>query len=187
MNKKEVREKMLSLLSCIDEEVRREQDESIADKVKKMPELCNAECIFAYIGTGYEIETREIVANMLDDGKRVCVPLCYGKGEMDAIEIKSLSELSPGRYGIPEPPNNGEKVNPKDISAIIVPGVAFDKKGNRLGRGGGYYDRFMQKTENAVKVALCREINLIDKVPCEEHDQTVDIIATEKRVIRRSV
>lgn len=185
MNKKETREKMLSLLSSLDEDIRKKQDKSIADKMGKMPELCDAECVFAYIGTGHEIETREIVEHLLESGKRICVPLCHGKGEMDAIEIKSLSELSPGRYGIPEPAHNGKKINPEEISAIIVPGVAFDKGGKRLGRGGGYYDRFMKKAENAVRIALCREINLIDKVPFEEHDQSVDIIVTEKKIVRK--
>ena len=185
MNKKEVREKMLEILTALPEKDRKVQDESIMEKLGKIAELNDAKCVFAYIGTDHEIRTEKIIEAMLSEGKTVCVPLCYGKGQMDAIRIESVSDLSPGRYGIPEPSENGEKVNPSDIDAIIVPGVAFDEKGKRLGRGGGYYDRFMEKTGNAVKIALCREINLLEAVPCEEHDRSVDIVLTENRIIRK--
>lgn len=185
MNKKEIRKQMLSILESIPENERKNQDESIALKIGELPELCDAECFFAYIGIGYEIKTTKIIEKLLREGKCVCVPLCYGSGKMDAIKITSLDDLHPGRYGIPEPPANGEKASPSNIDAIIVPGVAFDKEGRRLGRGGGYYDRFMESAINAKKIALCREINLIDEVPCEEHDESVDIIVTEKKVIRK--
>ncbi len=185
MNKKEVREKILSALCCLPEKDREVQDESIMGKLQKLPELQSAKCVFAYIGTDYEIRTGKIIESMLSEGKKVCVPLCYGKGRMDAIRIKSMSELLPGRYGIPEPSAGGEKISPSGIDAIIVPGVAFDEAGNRLGRGGGYYDRFMEGAKNAAKIALCREMSLLSEVPYEEHDQSVDIIVTENRVIRK--
>ena len=185
MNKNEVRERMLEALSTLPEKERKEQDENIMEKLRGISELKASKCIFAYIGIDYEIRTEKIIEAMLFEGKTVCVPLCHGKGRMDAIKITSMSELSPGRYGIPEPPKDGEKVIPSEIDAILVPGVAFDEKGKRLGRGGGYYDRFMECAENAVKIALCREVNLLSCVPCEEHDQSVDIVVTEKRIIRK--
>lgn len=185
MNKEETRKRILAILEDVPEKERQIQDESIALKIAELPELCSAECVFAYIGIGYEIRTTEIIEKLLCEGKKVCVPLCYGKGRMDAVKITSLSDLHLGRYDIPEPSEDGEKVSPSEIDVIIVPGVAFDKEGRRLGRGGGYYDRFMSSAVNAKKIALCREVNLIDEVPCEAHDEKVDIIVTEKRIIRK--
>ena len=103
---------------------------------------------------------------------------------MEAHRINSKDELKPGRYGIPEPDKDSDCTEITDIDFIIVPGVAFGEDGSRLGRGGGYYDRFMTLAKNAKKVALCREISLEKTVPCEKHDQFVDIVVTEKRIIK---
>ncbi len=140
--------------------------------------------VFVYVSFGDEIETRGIIDSFIKAGCEVCVPICREKGEMEAKRIESLSELTTGKYGIPEPPEDAEAIDPSELSLIVVPGLAFGRDFSRLGRGAGYYDRFLEKAVAATKIALCREVNLYETVPCEEHDRKVDIIVTEERIIK---
>lgn len=184
MNKAELRRAVIKRNSALENETKRLSDEAIAKKLIALPEYVNANCIFVYIGVGDEVLTDEITENLFAEKKRVCVPFCHGKGIMDAVEISSKEELVPGKYNIPEPRDRTRIVTPKELELVIVPGVAFGEDGSRLGRGGGYYDRFLKNAANAKKIALCREINLEKTVPREEHDEFVDIIVTDKRVIK---
>ena len=158
-------------------------DKRIKEKFLSLP-IEKGEKVFIYISFGDEIDTLGVAEELLLRGVSVYVPLCHGKGEMDAVRIGSLSELSAGMYGIPEPSHSGEKISPSSLSLIVVPGVAFGEDRSRLGRGAGYYDRFISAAENARTVALCREINLYKTVPCEAHDECVDMIITEEKIIK---
>lgn len=175
---------MLARNSALDDETRRASDEKIYKGFTSLPEYKSAGRVFAYISVGNEVSTDAITDKLLADGKEVYVPLCHGKGEMDARRISSKSDLKPGRYGIPEPEEDAEKTEPCDIDLIIVPGAAFGEDGSRLGRGGGYYDRFLKCAANAKKIALAREINIEKAVPQESHDESVDIIVTDLRTIK---
>ncbi len=98
--------------------------------------------------------------------------------------MKSWKELSIGSYGILEPRTEKiRKTRVEDIDLIIVPGVAFDKKGNRIGHGKGYYDRLLDKT-NATKIGLAFEFQLLKEIPTDKHDLPIDILITEKRIIK---
>ncbi len=165
-------------------EERKRCDEAIADAFLSLGEYPQSECVFVYIGVGSEVSTDAILKKLFSDKKIVCVPLCHGKGIMDAIRIESEEDLSPGRYGIPEPSADGVRIGPEKIDLAIIPGVAFGEDGMRLGRGAGYYDRFLNRAKKAKKVALAREVCVYETVPCEEHDESADIIVTEKRVIK---
>ena len=184
MNKAELRSAVCERNASLSGKEKRVSDKAIAEKLLELPEYKDANCIFVYIGVGDEVLTDEITENLFAAGKRVCVPFCHGKGIMDAVEISSEEDLVPGKYNIPEPRDRTKTVSPEKLDLVIVPGVAFGKDGSRLGRGGGYYDRFLKNAKNAKKIALCREINLKKTVPREEHDEFVDIIVTEKRVIK---
>ncbi len=184
MNKEEMRERVRARVADISGEKRSADDAAIYERVITLSEYENAEKVFVYIGVGNEISTEALIKKLLSDGKKVSVPLCRGKGEMDAVYIPSLSSLSPGRFGIPEPVACGIVASPEELDLIIVPGVAFGIDGTRLGRGGGYYDRFLNKAKNAAKVALCREAALEETVPVEPHDEKVDFIVSERRVIK---
>ena len=184
MNKAELRCAVYERNSALSKEEKLLCDKAIAANLKALPEYKNADCIFVYIGVGDEVLTDEITENLFGAGKRVCVPFCHGKGIMDAVRISSKEELVPGKYNIPEPRDRTQTVSPESLDLVIVPGVAFGEDGSRLGRGGGYYDRFLQNAKNAKKIALCREINLEKTVPREEHDEFVDMIVTEKRVLK---
>lgn len=184
MNKSELRELMRIRVSEIPEEKRLSQDAAIYENAMSLSEWEKAKNVFVYVGVGCEVRTDALAERLISDGKQVCVPLCRGKGEMDAVYIPDLDCLKPGRYGIPEPETCGVKAIPEELDVIIVPGVAFGIDGTRLGRGAGYYDRFLSRAAKAKKIALCREAALEKTVPTEPHDEKVDIIVSEQRVIK---
>ncbi len=183
MTKSELRALSKERTSALSPSERAEIDEIIKEKFLSLP-IEKGEKVFIYISFGDEIETLGITEELIRRGVLVFVPICHGKGEMDAVQIKSTSELSAGMYGILEPPRSGKRISPTELSLIVVPGVAFGRDRSRLGRGAGYYDRFIEKAKSAKTVALCREINLYETVPCESHDRSVDMIITEDRIIR---
>ncbi len=149
-----------------------------------LPVYRAAEAVALYSPLGNEVETSEIGRAALETGKRLYYPKVAG-GCSRVVRVRSKAELVPGRYGILEPagslslPRRGE-----GGLVVFVPGVAFDRNGNRLGRGTGWYDRLLGGMDLHVpKVALAYEIQLVDKVPVERGDLPVDAIVTEKRVI----
>jgi len=157
-------------------------DEKIFRQVTGLAEYRGAERIFCYVGTENEINTLPILEHVLDSGKRICVPKCLSKGIMEAYEIKSLHELAPGAFGILEPDGKTEPVDPAEIDLALIPCLSCSCDGRRLGYGGGYYDRYLQRGE-VKKLALCREEMLWDDIPIEEHDMLMDGVVTEDGVL----
>ena len=159
-------------------------DAMIAQRVCDLSEYRQATCILFYLSIGHEVDTYQLIEKAFSDGKRVCVPRCYAGGLMDAVEISSLSDLSPGMYGILEPNANAPAFAANQLDFVLVPGVASDRDRNRLGRGAGYYDRFLERAEQAFTVGVCRSDRLFDRVPHEVHDKKVDVLITELEVIK---
>lgn len=105
------------------------------------------------------------------------------KEGMAAVKINSLDELSQGAYGIPEPSKYDEKFDEHDIDLILLPGLAFDESGGRIGYGGGFYDRFISKTgKNTAKIGLAYGFQVFDKVTCFEYDKPIDGLITERSI-----
>lgn len=148
-----------------------------AEKIVAYPQYKDAKCVFAFISVGKEAPTEDFIRKALADGKRVCVPLCYEGGIMEAKEITSLSDLVPGMYGIPEPGRDAPTVRADLIDFALVPGLSFDSEGGRLGKGAGYYDRFLAETK-AFTLGLCPAQNAVDRVPMEPWDIHVDAVLT---------
>lgn len=123
---------------------------------------------------------------ILDSGKRLGVPKCTGKGIMDAYEIQNLEQLKIGSYGILEPGEECDIIlDPTEIQFAIIPCISCNRKGERLGHGGGYYDRYLEKMpEDCEKAILCRESLMCDEVPTEEHDERMDLVISENGIIR---
>lgn len=184
MNKREMRALVRARISEIPEDKRLSEDAAIYEKAMSLPEWELARNVFVYVGIGCEVSTNVLIEGLISGGKRVYVPLCRGNGEMDAVYIPFPESLRPGRYGIPEPHSRDEKAFPEELDIILVPGVAFGLDGTRLGRGAGYYDRFLSRAEKAKKIALCREAALFETVPTEPHDEKVDIVVSERRIIK---
>ncbi len=177
MNKLEIRKKFREIRQTA-------APSSITDKIYASEYYRLAEKIFTFVSYGSEIDTIPFIKRALKDGKTTAVPVMLNKGEMVFIEISSLAELTPNKYGIPEPKYNEEKLLISDSKTLIaVPGLAFDKDKYRIGYGGGYYDRYLSKNEYMVSAGLCYEAQLTESLPREETDIPVDIIVTEGRII----
>ena len=101
---------------------------------------------------------------------------------MDFFEVRSMEDLAEGAFHILEPKDGCEKVNWPE-ACVLVPGIAFDEKGRRLGKGGGYYDKFFAEEPDHGTIALAYEFQIADEIPAEEHDQPVEHIVTENRII----
>ncbi len=154
----------------------------IADRLLSLDEYKRAKNVLCYSSFGSEVDTTPLMNAILADGKALFLPRCEVKTHtLEAIRVTDLAALKIGAYGIKEP--LGEGIGPNELDLIIVPLVAFDQKKARLGYGGGYYDRFLPKTD-AKRVAIAFSHQETDKIPREETDVLMDIIITEKEVIK---
>ena len=140
-----------------------------------------SELILIYVSFGSEADTRNIINHSLCIGKRVAVPFCSGN-EMTFYEINDLNELIIGKFGIPTV-NTGYNLPVDDFknSLCVVPGVCFDLYGNRVGYGGGFYDRFLEENKIAT-VALSYERCIVEQIPYEPHDIRIDYVITENYI-----
>lgn len=135
------------------------------------------ETALVYASVGSEVDTTDLIAALWGMGCRVCLPVAEGCGIMHAVEFAPGDSLVRGRYGIAVPAN-GAVVPPEEIGVIYVPGLAFDRVGNRLGQGGGYYDRYLAGT-GAQLIALAFAAQLVDRIAPQAWDVPVDAIITE--------
>jgi 5-formyltetrahydrofolate cyclo-ligase len=162
----------------------------IRHRLLQLPAWQEADTILTYVSFSPEVDTHKIIEEALRLGKRVVVPCVDPKGIETALsELRSRGDLAPGPLrGILEPAEAFRiPVDPSEIELALVPGVAFDRKGGRLGLGGGYYDRLMPKMKNAFRLGLAFSVQLhVGTLPLESHDVPIDVILTEKELIEIS-
>lgn len=187
MNKEMLRKKCKEKISHISPKTFEKWGEEIFSSVTQTEEWEKARTVFIFVSFKSEADTTPLLLGALRSGKRLCVPKITGKRTMVAVEIKSLSDLKSGKFGIFEPIDGCRTVEKSEIDLAILPCLAADEKGHRLGRGGGFYDRFCENLSCA-KIAICPEMLLTEngEIPIEGHDVSVDKIATEKRIIEPS-
>ena len=184
--KARIRESVLKKRDLIDPASRKLKDASIKERLFSAPEFTCAKAVLFYASFRSEVSTLTMAEDALAAGKRVLLPVVdnYRK-ELKLYEIGSLSELSPGFMGIPEPAARRE--TERDISdpdLVIIPGAAFDIYGNRLGYGAGYYDKMLSRLKRRIPlIALAYEEQITDSLPSEPHDVRVQKIVTDRRTI----
>jgi 5-formyltetrahydrofolate cyclo-ligase len=148
----------------------------------ELPEFLRANVLGLYAPIHREVETAAVAAAALARGKSLLYPAVEGS-ELQFRQVGGLDELTPGRFGIPEPA--GEAWEPQDADLIVVPGVAFDRSGRRIGYGKGYYDKVLHRLEGSGRlVGFCYDFQLFEEIVGEPHDVTMDLIVTEIRVVR---
>jgi len=188
--KKDIRAEILRRRDSIPHEQKAGKDAAIKNRLFNLDEFIDAKSVLMYVSFRSEVDTFGQLAGILSLGKKLVVPLVDSKQKtLTLYEIKDISELVPGYMKIPAPKvAEDRKVELKDIDIIVIPGTGFDIKGNRLGYGGGYYDKLLSKTEKGIpKVALAFEEQIVDDIPSEPHDMKMDIIVTDERIIRAKV
>jgi 5-formyltetrahydrofolate cyclo-ligase len=184
--KKGIRERVIRERDLLAPDERRKRSLEITARLSSLGELKRAKTVLLYHSFRSEVETEELIKVLLVQGKTVALPLVKQKS-LSTYEVRDLEhDLRLGRFGIKEPVEGEAGAVPPDrIDLVIVPGVAFDEKGHRLGWGAGYYDRFLKRLPTKVPlIALAFELQVVDSIPAEPHDMAVDKIVTEKRVIQ---
>lgn len=182
VQKEEIRERVSKRRLLLSTEEAGKKSSLIVDRLKSLS-LEDFDSFLFYYPVKNEVSLLELAQDFLRIGKVVAFPKVVGK-EIVPVRVDSLSRLLPGKFSIPEPPLSPDAVL-KEVSVIFVPGLAFDLECYRLGYGGGYYDRFLPKFQSALKVGVCYDFQLLDRLPREPFDVPVDIVVTENRTTRR--
>ncbi len=146
----------------------------LADLFLATEQYKNAETIYGYLPYNQEVRTVPILEQALKEGKRVAVPKIYGD-EMKFIYLSDLNDVEKGYSGIPEPVDDGP-VAEDPTALVLMPGLAFDEKGHRIGYGGGFYDKFLSKEPNHPTVALCYDFQIVEELPVDSYDIPVDCV-----------
>ncbi len=184
--KSRLRAEVIRRRDAIPLEVRKAKDRMIRERLSGLGEYRSAGTVMLFASFRTEVDTMPIIADALMQGKRVVLPKVESaKKELRLYNIKSVDELTPGVMGIPEPRAvEGREVAPEEIELIVMPGVAFDERGGRLGYGGGYYDRLIAGWRlRPPLVAVAYEEQVVGEVPVADHDIRVDKVVTDRRVI----
>ena len=158
-----------------------EADRAIAGHILRWEVYHKARTIFCYAGTQREIDTFPLLQAMLAEGKRLVLPLCTGPGVMEAREITGVGDLVSGKYGILAPRLTCPLVVPEDIDLALVPCATGNARGQRLGYGGGFYDRYLPHL-HCPTALLCRARLVEENIPTSPHDVTMDYLVTEQGI-----
>ena len=185
-DKAEVRNELLRKRDRIPPEVRKVKNRLIRERLLSLAEFKNASVIFFFASFRTEVDTTELIKTSLSDGKRVVLPkVKKDTQELLLYEITDFGQLSPGYMNIPEPLVQDVQMSINDVELVIIPGAGFDILGNRIGYGGGYYDRLLAGLQKPVPViAPAYEEQVVDSIPSEPHDIRVQMIVTDRRLIR---
>ncbi|MFD8145267.1 5-formyltetrahydrofolate cyclo-ligase [Streptomyces sp. NPDC059708] len=192
-DKSALRRELLAARRALSPESRRAAAEALAGSALALPELAGARTVAAYVSVGAEPGTRELLDALRDAGKRVLLPLLLADNDLDWAAYEgpgSLAEAAhPGKMRLLEP--SGPPLGPQAVTgadAVLLPGLAVDRRGMRLGRGGGSYDRVLARLERAgahpALVVLLYDDEVVARVPEEPHDHPVQAVATPSGVLR---
>ncbi|RPH30449.1 MAG: 5-formyltetrahydrofolate cyclo-ligase [Bacteroidales bacterium] len=182
MNHEEIKNRKKELRKLIKEKKKNFTPENAAihsaiifSRVESLSQFKQAKTVLAYWSLPDEVSTHNFVQKWAHK-KRIVLPIVIG----DTLELRAFNGLeslvTSDSFGIQEP-KTGELIDPQEVDFAIIPGIAFDKKGNRLGRGKGYYDRLLKQT-NAYKVAVGYDFQVIDEVPVSSFDVSVDLVVS---------
>lgn len=178
--KKEVRKLIKSRRDAATDEEVAKMSEQVAKFIESMPQYQEADCVYAYIDYNHEVMTDVIIKKAWAAGKRVAVPKVVGK-DLIWYYITKEDDVESGYMGIREPKTTLPEAKETD-AFFIMPGVAFDRDHHRVGYGGGFYDRYLEKPNTHYKAALAFEFQILDTVPFEVHDILPDAIVSELKI-----
>ncbi|MCR1899082.1 5-formyltetrahydrofolate cyclo-ligase [Irregularibacter muris] len=187
MNKSDIRKEIHIKINALSPQEIQEKSERMFEKLYSLPIYKNSTTIMTYVSIRNEVDTHVFIKESIHRGKNIIVPMC--KPDTKELILSKLLDLDldleRGFYGLLEPKANCIRpVEAKNLDMIVVPGLAFTEKGQRLGQGAGYYDRFLSSlSEHVPTIAPTFELQLVDALPTDSHDVPVDYILTENRLI----
>ncbi len=187
IDKSLLRRELLKKRDAIPSGVRKAKDRVIHERLMSLDEIKKANVLFFFASFRSEVNTLDAIAQLLINGKRIVLPKVDRERHVLLLyEVKGIEELTAGYMNIPEPAVLTEErmVDINNVDAAIIPGAGFDAEGNRIGYGGGYYDRLLSSlTHHVPVVAPAYEEQIVESVPAEPHDIRADMIVTDRRVI----
>lgn len=192
--KNKIRKTLLKQRDAITPEQKVLKESAIEERLLCLDAFKQAKSILMYVSFRSEVDTRSYLNDVIKLHKKLVLPTVDSKhGKLNLYEVRDISELEPGYMGILEPRERaGMSVSLKDIDLVIIPGTGFDRDGNRLGYGGGYYDRLLsyeskqlsRANKHITTIALAFEEQIGEDIPAETHDIKVDMIVTDHRLIK---
>ncbi len=185
MEKKEARRLIAKNIAALTAEDRAEKSARILERLLHLPEFRASRNCMLFVSMSDELDTKPVIEAALREGRRVFLPKVYlEEKSMRIYRLRTLGELREGSYGIEEPDETEEAV-PEEIDFVLVPARAFDERGDRLGRGAGYYDKFLAADRVwAPRCGAAYECQLLESVPVTDSDLPVDVVVTEERTLR---
>ena len=174
MAKSKLRSHMRALKRAMTDEQITEKSQILTDLFLNTPYYRNAKTVYGYISYNQEVRTLPILEQALKDGKNVALAKCFGE-DMRFIHVSDLNTLSKSKSGVPEPIAD-EPVGDDETALVLMPGLAFDAAGHRLGYGKGYYDKFLAREPHHPTVALCFDFQMLDSIEHDPHDVPVDLV-----------
>jgi 5-formyltetrahydrofolate cyclo-ligase len=183
--KKSLREQVLAKRDALLPAARAAASHEMTQQLLALPGYIQARSVLAYMGFGTEVDTGHFVAQVLRDGKLLALPRIHKASQLLQLHrVNRLDELVSGIWGIREPHAGAATISLDEIDFVLIPGVAFDHSGARLGYGAGYYDRLLARSaRRALRVAAAFDVQIVDTVPVDTHDQRLDIIVCENQII----
>lgn len=180
--KDRLRRLVLGRRARLDPAERAARGDALLTRLMALPEVAAAPTVCAFVSFSSEVPTEPLLRALLGSGKRLLIPYVAEDGDLRASPISSLDELAPGYRGILEP-RARMPVAAGAADVIVCPGVAFDARGGRLGYGGGFFDAFLRAAPNRPRIGICFELQVVEEVPMAGHDERVDAVVTDERVI----
>lgn len=174
MDKKELRRQIREKKRLMTETQIVDASERLGQLLADTVQYQQSKTIYGYLPYNQEVRTVPMLERALKDGKQVAVPKIYGE-DMKFIYLTDLSQVEKNSYGIPEPVADAP-VAEDPTALVLMPGMAFTKHGDRMGYGGGFYDKFLAAEPNHPTVALCYDFQVVEEIPTEEYDIPVDLV-----------
>lgn len=178
MEKRSIRKQIREMREGLLPEEVKETGDSIYEKVVTSSFFKEAKIVMSYMSFKNEVDTHRINEAIISTGKKLILPRVKDRENMEAVEY--TGEFLKGSLGIDEPAGKSYE---GDIDLVIVPGIVFDRSGNRIGFGRGYYDRFLEKYSNALKISLIYDFQLVENISAEEHDKKIDVLFSKNSII----
>jgi 5-formyltetrahydrofolate cyclo-ligase len=177
-----LRRQLRAARAAIPPEDRARMARAVEERLFALPALQGARTVLVFDAFGSEVPTQGIIDRLRREGRRVLLPFLEG-GEMLAAEARPDDPLVPTSYG-PREPSDRTPVDPAEVDVVVVPGLAFDRQGHRIGYGAGYYDRYLARLPaRALRVGIGFHLQLVDALPHHADDQPVDVVVTDRETV----
>lgn len=181
--KREIRRKMLALRRALSDDEAVKKAESLTSWILTLPEYKKAKRIMAFLAMKGESNLDGLIARALSDGKEVYVPVCLPERQMEAGRLLDMDHFVRGPLGLRDLPKGYDTVSPEKLDLVLVPGVACDREGNRLGMGAGYYDRYLVHVPFEKRIVALWDFQVAEAIPSEPFDERMAKIVTDKGII----